>query len=75
MARGLEEGLAHVRGEIRLRTRAIRVPDNVDVRAVREKCGLSQSQFANQYGFNPRTIRRTTSRAGPNPISACALFT
>lgn len=57
IARGLEEGLAHVRGEIRLRTRAIHVPASVDVRAVREKCGLSQSQFADRYGFNPRTIQ------------------
>ena len=57
IVRGLEEGLAHLRGEIRLRTRTVRVPDSVDVRAVREKSGLSQSQFAERYGFNPRTIQ------------------
>jgi putative transcriptional regulator len=57
IVRGLEEGLAHVRSEIRLRTRTIHVPEDVDVRAVREKFGLSQSQFADRYGFNPRTIQ------------------
>jgi putative transcriptional regulator len=46
-----------MRGEIPLRSRTIRVPDEVDVRAVREKSGLSQSQFADRYGFNPRTIQ------------------
>jgi putative transcriptional regulator len=46
-----------MRGEIRLRSRTIHVPDEVDVRAVREKSGLSQSQFADRYGFNPRTIQ------------------
>ncbi len=57
IVRGLEEGLAHMRGEIPLRSRTIHVPDEVDVRAVREKSGLSQSQFADRYGFNPRTIQ------------------
>jgi putative transcriptional regulator len=46
-----------MRGEIPLRSRTIHVPDEVDVRAVREKSGLSQSQFADRYGFNPRTIQ------------------
>jgi putative transcriptional regulator len=54
---GMEELRAHMRGEIRLRTRTIHVPENVDVRALREKSGLSQSQFADRYGFNPRTIQ------------------
>jgi putative transcriptional regulator len=57
IVRGLEEGLAHMRGEIRLRTRTFYVPEDVDVRALREKAGLSQSQFAQRYGFNPRTIQ------------------
>ncbi len=46
-----------MRGEIKLRTRVIHVPDDVDVRALREKSGLSQSQFAERYGFNPRTLQ------------------
>ena len=57
IVRGLEEGLAHLHGEIQLRTRVIHVPEDVDVRALREKSGMSQSQFAERYGFNPRTIQ------------------
>ena len=30
---------------------------HVDVKAVREKSGLSQVQFADRYGFNPRTLQ------------------
>jgi putative transcriptional regulator len=40
-----------------LRTRVVYVPDEVDVHAVREKSGLSQAQFADRYGFNPRTLQ------------------
>jgi hypothetical protein len=33
--------MAHVRGEAQLRTRVIDVPGSVDVRAIREKTGMS----------------------------------
>ena len=54
---GMKELQAHVRGEIELRTRVIHVPEEVDVHSVREKSGLSQMQFAERYGFNPRTLQ------------------
>ena len=54
---GLEQALAHHRGEIKLRTTVYTIPDLVDVRAVREGLGLSQSQFAARYGFSPRTLQ------------------
>jgi putative transcriptional regulator len=53
----LKEIAAHKRGEIKLNTRQIWLVDEVDVKAVREKSGLSQSQFASHYGFNPRTLQ------------------
>ncbi len=31
---------------------------SVDVKAVREKSGLSQTEFAFLYGFNPRTLQQ-----------------
>jgi putative transcriptional regulator len=54
---GLKEIAAYKRGEIKLRTRQILILDDVDVKAVREQSGLSQSQFASHYGFNPRTLQ------------------
>jgi putative transcriptional regulator len=53
----LKEIAAYKRGEIKLTTRQILIMDDVDVKAVREKSGLSQSQFASHYGFNPRTLQ------------------
>jgi putative transcriptional regulator len=52
---GLEEGAAFMRGEITLPVR--HYPDPVDVKAVRAKSGLSQSEFAGRYGFNARTLQ------------------
>lgn len=33
------------------------VPDEIDIKAIREGLGLSQRQFAQQFGFEPRTIQ------------------
>ncbi len=57
IVQGLKEGAAWARGEIELRTRVIHVPGEVDVHSMREKSGLSQMQFAERYGFNPRTLQ------------------
>lgn len=54
---GLEQAIAWTRGENdRVRVTLAHVPD-VDVRKVRLKMGLSQSQFATQFGFSPATLR------------------
>ena len=55
--RGFEEGIAHMRGEIQLRTRVIDIPDPIDVHAIREKSGMSQTDFAARYGFSLRTLQ------------------
>lgn len=52
---GLEEGAAFMRGEITLPVR--HYPGPVDVKAVRAKSGLSQSEFAGRYGFSARTVQ------------------
>jgi putative transcriptional regulator len=54
---GMKELQSHMRGEIQLRTRVVYVPENDDVHAIREKSGLSQTQFAERYGFSPRTLQ------------------
>ena len=54
---GLKEAAAHVRGEISLRAYEYDVPGPVDVKAIRAKSGLSQSQFARRFGFSIRTLQ------------------
>jgi putative transcriptional regulator len=39
------------------RVQVYNVPPAVDVGRVREKTGLSQTEFASRYGFNPRSLQ------------------
>lgn len=57
IAGALREVLAHERGEKNLAERVVRVPETVDVRAVRRKLGMSQTVFARRFGFSPSSIR------------------
>ena len=49
--------LAHVKGEVRLPTRRIVLPDEVDVKRIRTKAGMSQAEFARAFCINPRTLQ------------------
>jgi putative transcriptional regulator len=70
---GLKEAIAHVRGEITLPSRDYEVPGPVDVRAIRARSGLSQSQFAREYGFSVRTLQEWES-GGAKPPSAVRAY-
>jgi putative transcriptional regulator len=48
---GLEDAIAIARGEADPTTYRIHVPDEIDVRAIRKKLGMSQRQFAASFGF------------------------
>ena len=52
-----KEILAHVRGDMRLPTRRIVLPDDVDVKRIRTKAGMSQAEFARAFCINPRTLQ------------------
>src|SRR5437867_9615216 len=53
----LKEAIAWAGGEdIPVRVTAVEIP-KTDVRAVRRKLRLSQSQFAAKFGFQPATLR------------------
>jgi putative transcriptional regulator len=70
---GLKEAAAQVRREISLREYEYDVPGPVDVKAIRAKSGLSQSQFAHRYGFSTRTLQDwELGRAQPpSAVRAC----
>ena len=61
LGREIIEGLAlvekHVKGEIELPVRHVEVPDFVDVKAIREKSGFTQAEFALRYGISPRSLQ------------------
>jgi putative transcriptional regulator len=70
---GMKDMVRHSRGDLtRGKSYRVQVPHPVDVRAIRVKLGLSQSQFAVKYGFPISTLqgweqgRRTPALASRN---------
>ena len=53
----MKELQTHLRGEIKLNETVYHVPPETDVRALRERLGLSQSDFAALFGFNVRSLQ------------------
>ena len=49
--------LAHLKGELKLPTRRIVLPDEVDVKRIRTKARMSQAEFARAFCINPRTLQ------------------
>jgi putative transcriptional regulator len=55
---GMSEAIAFMDGdEGAARARTVRVPDNINVKAVREKLGMSQPEFAINFGIPLSTLR------------------
>ena len=55
---GLNEALAYAKGDKDAgRARTVRVPDNIDVKSVREKLKMSQPEFALKFGIPLATLR------------------
>lgn len=49
---GLNEALAHARGDIELPSYTVTVPERVDVAKLRRRLGLSQAAFARAFGLD-----------------------
>src|ERR1017187_1802853 len=52
---GMTQILAHVRGEIQLKSYTL--PGPIDIKAIRKKVGMSQSEFAAAFALNRRTLQ------------------
>jgi putative transcriptional regulator len=53
----------------------LRVPETVDIAAIRERQNLSQNQFAKKYGIAPGTLRHWEQGRGEIPMFARLLLT
>lgn len=53
-----EQMLAHSRGQLELSVEVFVVPDRVNVKQIRRKLELSQSQFAGRYGLPLRSLQQ-----------------
>jgi putative transcriptional regulator len=55
---GLQDALAYAQGDTtRGQSYTVRIPDTVDVKAIRKRLGLTQAAFAQRYGFELSSIR------------------
>lgn len=54
---GLSEAVRYAGGKADETLFKAHIPDEIDVAAVRKKTGLSQTKFANTYGFSAAAIR------------------
>jgi putative transcriptional regulator len=57
LERSAREILAHVKGDAKLPTRRVVLPDEIDVKLIRTRARMSQSQFARAFCINPRTLQ------------------
>src|SRR5690242_13030136 len=71
---GLTEALAHTRGDSQATEHHVRIPDMIDVKAVRSRLGLTQAEFAMQFGFKLETVRNWEQAKRVPEASARALL-
>jgi putative transcriptional regulator len=56
--KGMEEAIGYMRGKkTRVAVPKAEIPNEIDVRAIREKLKLSRQQFADRFGFSARTLQ------------------
>jgi len=53
----MKEVVNHVEGKVALPMRYVEVPEQVDVKAIRSKLGLSQAEFSRRYAVSPRSLQ------------------
>lgn len=53
----MNEGIAIAGGEADPATYVVHVPEDIDVKAMRRKRGMTQEAFAMRYGFNIASVR------------------
>ena len=55
--RGLEQAVAHAGGKAEQGAYRVHVPEQIDVKAIRTGLGMTQHEFAGQFGFSVNTLR------------------
>ena len=70
----MKEALAISRGELSSEKYKIHIPESINVKAIREKMGLSQFSFANQFGLSVYALRNwEQGKRQPDPAARAYL--
>jgi putative transcriptional regulator len=72
---GLAEVGAILNGEADPATYRVHVPDEVDVRAIRKRLGMTQAQFAARFGFSKGAVTDWEQKRRRPEASARVLLT
>ena len=55
---GMTEAVEYIRGnETGVIVHKVEIPDEIDVKSIREKLNLSRQEFADSFGFSARTLQ------------------
>lgn len=75
--KGLEEALDHAQGKDvgAVVHHVAKIPDAIDVKAIRGRLGMSQARFAGAYGFSVDSVRNWEQGRRKPDVSARALLT
>ncbi len=55
--RGLQEAVAYAEGTADPSRYGVHIPEDIDVKAIRSKLGMTQEEFAGRFGFSVNTLR------------------
>ncbi|MDR1909300.1 MAG: helix-turn-helix domain-containing protein [Spirochaetaceae bacterium] len=70
----MKEAIALSRGEIPEGAYKIHIPEKIDVKAIRERTGLSQASFACRFGLSLYTLRNwEQGKRQPDPAARAYL--
>ena len=75
IAAGLQDAIAIQRGEADPSTYRVHVPSRVDVKAIRARLGISQTAFAQRFGFSAAAVRDWEQNRRQPEASARILLT
>ena len=74
IAESMKEAVAIARGELAEADYRVHIPDRVDVKAIRNRLGLSQASFAVSFGLSLYTLRNwEQGKRQPDPAARAYL--
>ena len=72
--KGMKEALAISKGELPNDSYRVFIPEDIDVKAIRENMGLSQVSFANRFGLSVYSLRNwEQGKRQPDPAARAYL--
>jgi putative transcriptional regulator len=58
LIQSMEESVEYMhRKKTKVAVHKVEIPDKIDVKSIRKNLNLSRPEFANQFGFSPRTLQ------------------